>query len=88
MTDGGNNKTGWSNARYDELIEAARTEQDVEARMALFHEAEEILIEREFPVLPIYIYVNKGLLKSSVRGWFENVRDQHPYKFIWIEASE
>ena len=53
--------------------------------MELFQQMEQLLVEREFPILPLYIYVNQGLLHESVRGWHENVRDMHPLKYMWIE---
>lgn len=88
VTGGGNNNTGWSNARYDALIAQAARELDPKKRMAVFQEAERLLIEEEMPVLPLYIYVNKGLLKETVGGWYENVRDQHPLKYLWKEPAE
>ena len=84
VTDGGNNRTGWSNARYDELVRLAATERDPAARLGHFQEMERLLIEEEFPIMPIYIYVNQGLISEKVQGWHENVRDYHPLKYIWI----
>lgn len=88
VTDGGNNRTGWSNARYDALIAQAARELDPKKRMQVFQEAERILVEEELPIIPLYIYVNKGLLRETVRGWYENVRDAHPFQYIWMEPAE
>jgi len=44
VTDGPNNQTNWSNAVYDDRIEAARSESDPQVRMAMFHDAEAILM--------------------------------------------
>ena len=85
VTDGGNNNTGWSHAKYDELIRAAAAEADPKKRAAIFHEAEQILIEQELPILPIYIYVNQGMLRDTVLGWEENVLDSHPFRYISID---
>ncbi|RMG15128.1 MAG: peptide ABC transporter substrate-binding protein [Planctomycetota bacterium] len=87
VTGGGNNNTGWSNARYDELIAQAAREGDPKKRMAIFRQAESLLLE-ELPIIPIYIYVNQGMLKTRVKGWFGNVRDQHPLKYLWIEPTD
>ncbi|MBW8864840.1 MAG: peptide ABC transporter substrate-binding protein, partial [Verrucomicrobia bacterium] len=51
VTGGGNNETGWSNARYDGLIAAANNEQDVRKREKYFQEAETILVNDEVPVV-------------------------------------
>lgn len=88
VTGGGNNQTGWSNARYDALIAQAARELDPRKRAQVFQEAERILIEQEMPILPLYIYVNKGLLRDTVGGWFENVRDAHPFQYMWKEPAE
>jgi oligopeptide transport system substrate-binding protein len=87
LTGGGNNNTGWSNATYDDLITQAARQGDPKLRMATLHQAEEILLD-ELPIVPIYIYVNQGMLKKKVKGWYGNVRDQHPLKYLWIEPTE
>src|SRR5690606_16149318 len=43
ITDGGNNETGWSNPRYDELIKLAGSTSDKAQRHAYFQEAEALL---------------------------------------------
>ena len=88
VTNGGNNRTGWSNAEYDRLLKQSQAEQDNVKRMRLFQQMEQFLVEREFPILPLYIYVNQGLLHESVRGWHENVRDMHPLKYMWMEGQQ
>jgi len=84
VTDGGHNNTGWSNARYDELIEMAAKEGDKEKRKEYFREAEGILAQ-EMPMLPIYFYVRASLRDRSVKGWWSNVLDHHPYKHVYLE---
>jgi len=83
-TGGGNNQTGWSNRRYDELIDQAARLVNAKDRMRTLAEAERILLE-EMPVLPLYTYVNKGMLSRKVRGWHPNILDQHPLKHISLE---
>lgn len=82
ITDGGNNQTGWSNARYDELIlQTAPQAKDRNARYQAFLEAESILLD-ELPLIPIYTYVSKKLVQPSVRGLHGNLLDYHNYKAI------
>ncbi|MCX6357220.1 MAG: peptide ABC transporter substrate-binding protein, partial [Candidatus Aureabacteria bacterium] len=50
LTDGGNNRTGWGNARYDGLIKEAGRERDPARRMEIFREAEHILVVDEMPI--------------------------------------
>lgn len=82
---GGNNRTGWSDTRYDALLDRAQRERDPAARLALYRRLEAILVEDQFPVIPVYIYVSQGLVRDRVRGWFENVRDEHPWQYLWVE---
>jgi oligopeptide transport system substrate-binding protein len=81
---GGNNRTGWASKRFDELIARAQTLSGRE-RMAALAEAEKILVVDEAPILPLYTYVNKGMLSRKVKGWHPNILDQHPLKFISLE---
>ncbi|MGE0711076.1 MAG: peptide ABC transporter substrate-binding protein [Planctomycetota bacterium] len=85
VTDGGNNSTGWSNKEYDALIKQAASTQDMAARFKAFRRAEELLCQEEVPIIPVYIYVNQGLLAEKVAGWYENLLDFHPFHYMWIE---
>ena len=81
---GGNNRTGWKNKTYDDLLRRASLELDPKKRMGYFREMEQLLVVEECPIMPVYIYINKGMIAPKVRGWFENVRDIHPMKSMWI----
>lgn len=85
QSKGGNNRTGWSHKEYDDLLIQSQKELDSKKRLKLFKLMERILVEDEFPIMPLYIYVNKGLLSEQVNGWYENIRDTHPLKYIWLE---
>ncbi|MFO0791873.1 MAG: peptide ABC transporter substrate-binding protein [Pirellulales bacterium] len=86
LTDGENNNTGWSNAEYDRLITEARGEVDGSKRMQLFHRAERILMD-EMPLIPIYYYVDKNMVKSHIRGFYRNPLDEHPFSAISSESA-
>jgi oligopeptide transport system substrate-binding protein len=79
-----NNNTGWSNAEYDRLILSARTELDEARRIELFRRAERIVMD-ELPIIPIYYYVCKSMVKPYVRGFYGNLLDNHPLRAIWID---
>lgn len=66
VTNGGNNDCGFSNAKYDELIAAAKVETDSAKRLEMLRQAEDILMD-EMPVLPIYYY-------TTVMAWNDNVK--------------
>ena len=45
--------------------------------MQLLAEAERLLMD-ELPILPIYFYVSRNLVKPYVRGFYNNIQDYHP----------
>jgi len=85
LTGGGNNKTGWGNARYDELVKASQTEGVPATRWKMLQEAERLLVEDECPIACVYTYVAQGLLDERVMGFAPNLRDLHPLKYVWLE---
>lgn len=85
VTDGGNNRTGWSNSRYDELVAEVQTISDDAQRLERFAEMERML-GVESPVIPLYHYANVYLLRPEVKGWNPNLLDIHPLQAVWLEA--
>lgn len=84
VKDGGNNETGWHHPEYDQLIAAAAKTPDGERRLSLFQRAEDLLLE-ELPIMPIYIYTRVYLKSPVVKGWYANVQDYHPLKFLSLD---
>jgi oligopeptide transport system substrate-binding protein len=39
----------------------------------------------ELPILPIYFYVSKNMVKPYVRGFYNNIQDVHPVWAMWID---
>ena len=86
VTGDGNNRTGWSNPRYDALIRSAAVELDAEKRLAILRDAEALLLE-EGPVIPIYHYSTNELVKPYVRGIYQTPLDIHPLTYVWIDRQ-
>lgn len=86
-TGDGHNNTGWSNARYDELLELAAKESDPEKRFSYFEECEKLLSEHA-PILPIYFYVHVTLRSPTVKGWHPTLLDHHPYKYVRLQNED
>lgn len=61
------NNTRYSNAEVDDLLEQARTEQDVEQRMALYRQVERIVIE-EAVWAPLFYSRDHVVVKPYVKG--------------------
>jgi oligopeptide transport system substrate-binding protein len=83
-TGGGNNDTGWSNARYDALLEQSLQAPDITARYDIYRQMEKIVVD-ELPILPIYFYMRVTLRDPMVKGYYPTVLDNHPWKYVWLE---
>ncbi|MFK9236799.1 oligopeptide ABC transporter substrate-binding protein OppA, partial [Escherichia coli] len=57
---------------YDALLASASAEIDPAKRRDLLQNAERVVL-RDHPLLPIYFYVNRHLVKPEVEGWYDNV---------------
>lgn len=64
-------------------------------RMQLFREAEALLVQEAFPILPVYFYVVSGLVRPEVGGFYSqledpdgarrpNLQDIHPLRGLWV----
>jgi len=87
ITDGGNNRTGWSNPEYDRLLCEAEATLDTAQRLALYQQAEAILLE-EMPVIPIYFQKRQYLISPDVKGWEPSILGQVLYKNVYLEAAK
>jgi oligopeptide transport system substrate-binding protein len=68
------NDSGWNNPRYDELLALASQENDLARRAEYLYEAERILIH-DVPLIPIYFYVTKRLVKPWVGNYRPHIQD-------------
>ena len=75
------NKSQWSNKTFDSLMSQSNRELNPQKRFALFQKAEDIALD-ELPVLPIYIYTRVYLKRPTILGWYANIEDVHPLKFV------
>jgi oligopeptide transport system substrate-binding protein len=71
-SDFGINLPHYHNPAYDLLLSRAAQEIDPAKRRELLEEAERLVL-RDHPLMPIYFYVNKHLVKPEVDGWYDNV---------------
>ena len=87
ICNGGNNRTGWCNEEYDQLIlERAPEAQSHQERLAIFAQAEKMLME-EMPVIPIYIYTSNTLVHPSVKNLNNNILNQASFKEIYLDEN-
>ena len=71
-SDFGINLPHYRNPAYDLLLDRAAREVDPAKRRDLLEQAERMALN-DHPLMPIYFYVNKHLVKPEVEGWYDNV---------------
>lgn len=86
VTGGDQNMTGWGNKEYDAMIDAAKAEPDPVKRMDIFQEAEALFLD-ETPIIPMYFYVSKNLVKPYVKGFCNDVQDLHPLTLLEVDQE-
>lgn len=67
VTDVGNNQTGFSNERYDELIDLASKETDLEKRESYFIECEQIIAD-QLPIGPAFWRAPSYACSDKIKG--------------------
>jgi oligopeptide transport system substrate-binding protein len=77
------NVASFTNKSYDRLTREAQVEASPERRSAILHEAEALLLDEQ-PFLVLLIYKSRNLVSPKLKGWEENVRDNHLGRYITI----
>lgn len=79
----GLNIASFTNKTYDSLMHDAQREASPERRRAILHEAEALLLDEQ-PDLVLLTYRSRALVSPKLKGWEENVLDNHPGRYISI----
>jgi oligopeptide transport system substrate-binding protein len=85
-SDFGINLTHYHNPAYDDLVDRAAAEADPTKRRALLEQAERMMLSDQ-PVIPIYFYVSKHLVKPRVTGWYNNIMNVTYSKDLGLRDS-
>lgn len=80
-TTNGNNWTGWSDAKYDQMISTAETMTDAAKRAAIFQTAENYLLEVA-PATPLYHGAQTYLIQPSVQNWYPALLGSRRYQQV------
>ncbi|MBV8911159.1 MAG: peptide ABC transporter substrate-binding protein, partial [Gammaproteobacteria bacterium] len=84
-SDFGVNLPHYSNSNYDALLATAARQQDPLTRGALLEEAERVMLG-DHPLIPLYFYVNKHLVKPEVEGWYDDIMNVVYSKDLGLRA--
>jgi oligopeptide transport system substrate-binding protein len=86
-THGATNRTGFTDTRYDEIIEklapAAASRRE---RYTLMGEAETLFMQ-QYAIIPIYSYTGKHLVQPSVGGYNPNILEYRNFKHLTLDPS-
>ncbi len=89
LSNNGNNRTGWKNARYDGLIHRANLERDDLQRSELLREAESLLVRQEAVVIPLYFYLGFQFYDGNrIEGIHGNILGMSAVRTIRNKAME
>ena len=78
VTGRGNNKTGWSNLEYDNLIKKAASATSTNLRNSYFDKAEHILMD-ELPLIPIFEIIGGVIV-------YKGSRNLHILLMYWVNS--
>jgi oligopeptide transport system substrate-binding protein len=80
-----NNDSGYANRTFDALLDEAERTPDPETRRLILEAAERVLLN-DYPVLPLYFFVSKRLVKPYVQGVRPNPLDRLTSKMLSMSA--
>ncbi|MAQ37156.1 MAG: oligopeptide-binding protein oppA [Thioclava sp.] len=80
-----NNHTGWSNPKFDQLIDQGSSITDKEERRGIYLKAQKILTEEDVPVHPIYSMVSHSLVSERVKDFPINSMDKVVLKGVSLK---
>jgi oligopeptide transport system substrate-binding protein len=81
-----NNDAGYSNKQFDSLLDDAAATADPSYRKLLLERAEDLMLS-EYPVMPIYFYSSKRLIKPYVKGARTNPLNRLYSKHLFIDRK-
>ena len=85
-TDSQQNSGGYSNPELDALLEQARVEQDVNKRMAMYQQAEQMLVDDAAALWTTHT-LSYQLVKPYVKGYTFTPIDIPIERYMWLDGK-
>jgi ABC-type transport system substrate-binding protein len=80
------NSGGYSNPQLDALLEAARVEQDVTKRIAIYQQAEQMLVDDAAVLFTVH-WLSYKLVKPYVKGYVLTPIDIPIERYVWLDGK-
>ncbi|MEM6808517.1 MAG: peptide ABC transporter substrate-binding protein [Pseudomonadota bacterium] len=80
------NGSGFTDTRFDTLMDAAGYTDSAERRADTLRAAEAILAD-QVPVIPLYHFVSKHAVAPRVTGWRDNLLDLHYSRYLELTGA-
>lgn len=84
---GPQNYGDYNNPAYDELLNKADREPDIDKRAAYLRQAEAILLADD-NVVPTTFGVSRNLVNPKISGWVDNIIDRHPTRYLCVKGQK
>jgi oligopeptide transport system substrate-binding protein len=81
------NMPRYANDEFESQMQRAANQVDPLGRRLNLEEAERVMLA-DHPVIPLYFYVSKHLVRPEVGGWGDNVLDYHYSQHLSLSATE
>ncbi|MGI9261689.1 MAG: peptide ABC transporter substrate-binding protein [Woeseiaceae bacterium] len=81
------NFTQYSSDEYDDLMARAARQVDPSARKLFLEDAERLAL-RDYPLIPIYFYINRSMVSPRVSGWGDNVLNYHYSQHLSLAVDD
>jgi oligopeptide transport system substrate-binding protein len=78
-----NNDAGYHSSAFDALMDEAERTADANVRKAILEQSEQLMLS-DYPIVPLYFYVSKRLVKPYVHGVQPNPLNRVPSKLLSI----
>jgi oligopeptide transport system substrate-binding protein len=85
-SENNDSSTGWSDPRFDKMLDDANKELDEMKRFEMLAEAEFFMMQDQ-PVIPLQTQATNWIKKPYVKGLYPNPGTLHPWKFVYIERD-
>jgi ABC-type transport system substrate-binding protein len=83
-----NNHPRWKNAQFDRLVEEAQASTDHRKRMALYHEADRLLVAEDAAIIPLTYTRVVSLVHRRIRGYWFSLIARSRFADLVVERKD